>query len=367
VTRFFTGSVAGGTIHTVPGGGAIASAGDLSSALGTATSTSLGPRTEGEVVFLTGTAANPILLNGDVGIDGDVVLQGYVKGRGSLYVSGNVYLPSDVRYLDGSEFGRAADGSENLMGVVAGGSLLVGNVFHPSYGKGDLFGNGTSLPSFSLLMTAEFNRREWAKTQPVLPGAGEDLSIPASWSVANKLFEGTDYVPRYFRFSSDQPVPIFNKKSHFDPATGTWIGPELAWDWDTNYLNFADPTDPSDPTLFDGGGVPIATVQEFTRKGGWISDALLQQMMEDALAARSPGPLQFDGALYSSNSIVGIASNYDSSGGELRFRGAVIGADLGLLAPDGLTVLYDDRVRDLLNIRTATAVEFRESTRLLLQ
>lgn len=364
-TSGFTGAVSGGVIHVIPPGGVVASAAELTAAVTTDTVAALGPQSTAEAVFLTGTLADPILLNGDVGIEGDVVIRGYVKGRGAIYATGTVYLPSDVQYLDDSRFGEASDGTENLLGLVAGRNVIFGRIFHPAYGSGDVYGVGSSMPSFAVCATGEFNRREWAKTQPMLPASGEDLAAPGTWTATNPLYDGAGYIPRYYRFTDSVPVGIFNKQSYFDPATETWIGPELAWDWDTSYLTFADPTDPSDPNLFDGSGHPTAVVESLTA-GSWISDALLEQMIDDAMAARPNGELRIDAALYSSNAIIGMASNYDTSDGELRIRGAVIGADLGLLAPDGLTVLYDERVRDLLHIDGDTEVVLHESGRQIL-
>ena len=364
-TASFTGSVSGGTIHAVPVGGSIASASELTAALTTDTAPTLGAQTSAGAVFLTGTVSDPILLNGDVGIDGDVVLQGYVKGRGAIYATGSIYLPADVQYLDGSQYGTAADGTENLLGLVAGRNILLGRIFHPAYGTGDIYGVGGSMPAFAVSATAEFNRREWAKTQPMLPASGESLSNPGSWTATNPLYAGPGYLPRYYRFTDSGAVGIFNKQSHFDPTTETWVGPELAWDWDSSYLTFADPSDSTDPNLFDGSGNPTAVVEALTA-GSWISDGLLEQLLDDAMAARSSGELRIDAALYSANAIIGMASNYDSSDGELRIRGAIIGADLGLLAPDGLTVLYDERARDLLDIAGDREVVFRESGRRIL-
>jgi len=83
--------------------------------------------------ILTGTAANPLVIDGKVMIDGDVILRGYIKGTGQLFVTGNVYLPGDVVYANANvgtiqeQFGTATDGTSNLLGVIAGKNIVVGD------------------------------------------------------------------------------------------------------------------------------------------------------------------------------------------------------------------------------------------------
>ncbi len=55
---------------------------------------------EKQDLFLVGTAANPIVLNGPVVVRGDVMISGYVTGKGAIYAGGNVYCPNSVRYLN---------------------------------------------------------------------------------------------------------------------------------------------------------------------------------------------------------------------------------------------------------------------------
>lgn len=56
-------------------------------------------------LFLVGTEANPIVINGPVVIPGDVVIKGRVTGQGTLYVGGNLYLAGDLTYLSGPNYG----------------------------------------------------------------------------------------------------------------------------------------------------------------------------------------------------------------------------------------------------------------------
>lgn len=51
-------------------------------------------------LYLEGTAANPIVLDGPVVIEGDVIIKGYVTGQGAIYAGGNVYVPDSIQYVD---------------------------------------------------------------------------------------------------------------------------------------------------------------------------------------------------------------------------------------------------------------------------
>ena len=71
------------------------------------TSTGIGtwssPTTQGDInnkfvgnLILTGTDADPIVLDGDVYVSGDVVIKGVVKGRGAIYSGRNTYIAGNL-------------------------------------------------------------------------------------------------------------------------------------------------------------------------------------------------------------------------------------------------------------------------------
>lgn len=55
-------------------------------------------------IYLVGTDANPIEINGPVVIPGDVVISGKITGIGTLYVGGNLYIAGDITYKNGPDF-----------------------------------------------------------------------------------------------------------------------------------------------------------------------------------------------------------------------------------------------------------------------
>ena len=51
-------------------------------------------------LYLFGTPANPIVLDGPLVVRGDVIISGSVTGQGAIYAGGNVYIPDSIEYLD---------------------------------------------------------------------------------------------------------------------------------------------------------------------------------------------------------------------------------------------------------------------------
>lgn len=56
---------------------------------------------EAQNLFLVGTVADPVVLNGPVVVRGDVVISGVVTGQGSIYSGRNAYVPDDLTYAAG--------------------------------------------------------------------------------------------------------------------------------------------------------------------------------------------------------------------------------------------------------------------------
>lgn len=54
---------------------------------------------EKQNLYLVGTQAQPIVINGPVVVRGSVILSGYVTGKGAIYCKGNAYIPKDLRYV----------------------------------------------------------------------------------------------------------------------------------------------------------------------------------------------------------------------------------------------------------------------------
>ncbi len=97
-------------------------------------------------LYLVGTAAEPIVLDGPVVARGHVIIKGYVTGQGSIYAGGNVYVPDSIRYLDGPSTPRPADNTQpsteawltanagkDFLGLFAAENVVVGNHTHSAW------------------------------------------------------------------------------------------------------------------------------------------------------------------------------------------------------------------------------------------
>jgi len=55
-------------------------------------------------VYIVGTDASPIVINGPVVIPGDVIIKGKITGKGTLYVGGNLYVAGDLSYKNRADY-----------------------------------------------------------------------------------------------------------------------------------------------------------------------------------------------------------------------------------------------------------------------
>lgn len=387
------GAITAGTITVTDGSDAIDSAAEYEAAFVTGNQSNLSASTTGNVI-LTGTRENPIVIDGTVAIDGDVIINGYVKGSGTLLVSGNIFVPSDLQYLDGQvvlsgddpsnptgprTFGVAQDGTRNVLGLTCGGNMLIGDFLQPGTGAGEqpsdavVSGNPDSPWNFALAQISLFNRGEWARTQQHLPGPGDDVDDPSTWTVTNPGYVA-DYVPRYYQFGPGDTIPIYNRgELYFDASSQTWIGDaEVPVAWDPELMTYVDPSDTTNPLLYDQvSGEPRATVLSLAPANNWISESSLEQAIEHFKSEHPEGePMQIDGLMYTNNAIFGIVYRRDSMKGRLEVNGALVCADLGLLAPGyrapaslprselvpgspyavGLRVNYDKRTKGMIHV-----------------
>ncbi len=180
-TESFRGTISGGSIGVALPGERVSSAASAR-ALADGNRTSLQTVTQGNVV-LTGSDIEPIRIDGDVAIDGDLIISGPIEGSGSLWVKGNIYVRGDLQYADavaGSErqFGLGRNGGLNALGLTAGGNIVMGDPFRPQWGEGASVDGSQGGPwNFTVEQTAIFNRGEWVKTQPTLPGKPERVQV----------------------------------------------------------------------------------------------------------------------------------------------------------------------------------------------
>lgn len=101
---------------------------------------------EKQHLFLVGTAAKPIVINGPVVVRGDVLISGVVKGQGAIYSGRNVYCPKSVTYANGPATPRPANNTEaateawmtanankDFLGLFAREHIVVGDYTDPTW------------------------------------------------------------------------------------------------------------------------------------------------------------------------------------------------------------------------------------------
>ena len=101
-------------------------------------------------LYLSGTDAAPLTIDGTVVVEGDVVINGKITGQGTLYVGGNMYVSGDTNYANGPTFAlppghasltpqqrqdfydgwvdTAFDGNKDLVAFGVRGHVLMGQV-----------------------------------------------------------------------------------------------------------------------------------------------------------------------------------------------------------------------------------------------
>lgn len=97
-------------------------------------------------LYLHGTAANPIVLDGSVVVRGDLIISGVVTGQGAIYTSGNVYVPESVEYLNPPTTPRPADNQQStteawltdnwdadFLGLFSGEHVVIGDHTHSTW------------------------------------------------------------------------------------------------------------------------------------------------------------------------------------------------------------------------------------------
>jgi cytoskeletal protein CcmA (bactofilin family) len=297
-------------------------------------------------VILTGTAANPIKIDGTVTVNGDVVLQGVVKGSGALVARGNIYVTSDLTYNDAvvsgkRTYGVAADGTKNDFALAAGGNILVGDYLTP---KGGSLTSTTSLMTgysaggfgFVYSQISLFNRNEWQKTQTTLPNS-KGVQVSNSTYVSG-------YTPKYYTIAPGTPVYVFTKGAYWDAVNKTWIGSEHAGQF-------------SDMTLITPSAGSV--LSSLDPPSNWITATQLKQFwINDENSRVSGAPFKIDGLVYTDSAVFTLARGASKTNGDMVINGGIVARDTGILAGGSLQLNYDVRTKSLMNLRDTTSVVF---------
>jgi hypothetical protein len=319
------GTLSGGTITTVADGDTYS--GSMLPAGGGGSLASDTPNTN---VILVGTKDNPIVIDGEVAVDGDIVISGYVQGTdGVLIARNNLYVVGDIIYADGDTngdgtgdrtYGVTNGGDTNAVAFGAGGNIIHGN-YNTDKGGNLIDGDALSGGGFTMSELSLFNRGEWTKTQPFFdPSTG--LVTDVDTGVANSGYEGADYIPRYYVLEPGDAVANFAPEGtvEWNNELGSWQGKEHGSSF--SEIDLSGQTQGVDYQL-----APL------NPNNNWISQTDLQTIFSNEDGARTPGPYEIDGLLYTNNAIVILDRKASSGGGQMIVNGAIISADAGILIP----------------------------------
>jgi hypothetical protein len=373
-----SGSVSAGVAHGVPHGQAYTGTG-LPTTSNTAAQDLATGKYDGNLI-LVGTEWDPIVINSNVAVNGDLVIQGPIKGKGRLLVRGNVYVTGDVTYANASDqpgdYGTATDGSENLFGVLAGGSIMMGD-YLTVRGVNHSAKDTDKYPSweqYSIHMREENRSNKVTinkKSETLKWGYFDQYSVDAGQKVSGrqgqqfsfttselKLFNNMelekaladpDYTPRFYGLRESQPNNVYVYDSDQEHSV---------------HYNEAGVKKLSDYLISKGLPLDIldrAALHYLSPDGNWMSENTLRKIWFEDEAQRSRGePFRFDGLMYSNNAIFAIVRSYtrhySHTDGRMVIRGGVISADLGVFVPGnggsapGLDLLYDQRVEHFLDV-----------------
>ena len=337
-------------------------------------------------LVLTGTAQDPISIDGTVAINGDLLIKGPIKGEGQLLVRGNTYIMGDVTYADGTQFGKAADGTENALALLSGGNVMMGDyltvrgVNHASQNNAQFpdhtkysIDMRTANRTNNVTVSGSTEALKWGyndtwsidSNQVATGRQGQQFSFTMSelqlfnQMEYNKAKVDATYTPRFYGLRESQPNNIWM----FDSTKGNNQEHAVRYTYQGVYTlpNYIASFNPSSNIL------SRAKYQYLNPKGNWVSETQLRKMWFDDEMARpsSGGEFRFDGLLYSNNSIFAIARSKtrhkSNQNGRMTLRGGVIAADLGIFVPEGLNLLYDPRVERFIELRDSSEVTFVRS------
>jgi hypothetical protein len=365
-----SGSIQAGVAYGVPHGAAFDGNSLPTTSNGALASLESDGSYDGNLI-LVGTNDDPIVIDRRVSVNGDLVISGKVRGWGQLLVRGNVYVVGDVTYDDApGEFGLAADGTRNGLALSAGGSIMMGD-YLTTRGKMNP-SNNAKYPAGGFIDMRQQNRTSTVQGHQVQHGYFDegvyDIGYPQdtvdgfqpqfSFTTSELMLfnemeyqraqSNPSYEPRYYRLNPN--APVYRYVANDEHATRYSEAGVIA---------------------FDPG--PGAVIHDISPNNWWMSDDQLRQIWwEDEMTRPQSGrPFQFDGLLYSNNSIFGIVRSKgrhnSNTYGEMIIRGSIVASDLGMLVPgrdfsanrDALDLFYDRRVADFLTVEDTTQVQFR--------
>lgn len=326
-------------------------------------------------LILIGTDSDPIVIDRKVAVNGDLIIKGKVKGWGQIYAKGNVYVVGDVTYADApGEFGVASDGTTNGFALTAGGSIMMGD-YLTIRGKQHTADN-SKYPAGGFIDMRAANRTQ-TLTRSGQPNETHAIGYFDSGVVDTGAAQGSQ--PQMSFTSSE--LMLFNRREYEKAQADPTYRPRYYRLKPSAPVYRYTSSDEHTVKYNESGVVTItnldnATVHTLNPKNYWVSEDQLRNFWyADEMTRPSSGRAwQFDGLLYSNNSIFCITRSSgrhnSNTRGRMVVRGGIVSADLGMFVPGpdfsaprtALQLYYDKRVANFLRVEDTTRVTFRRLT-----
>lgn len=222
--------------------------------------------TERKNLYLHGTSADPIVLDGPVVVEGDVIIHGTVTGQGAIYAGGNVYVPDSVTYADpptkprpdgndqaDTEAWLSANWEKDFLGLFAQENVVIGD--HT---------NSTWRSYVSGWMKSSLNSSKEDAGEDLIPNtkAGRD---GISGTSDDDLLEGDGVFTTEFYTDEDDKlglIPPGAKVGDRIPGTGEDIDGDGDYDGTTS-LSDIDIADELNYGLW-GGNMPVSGISKYS-------------------------------------------------------------------------------------------------------
>jgi hypothetical protein len=221
---------------------------------------------EGQNLYLVGTAANPIELNGKVVVRGDVIISGYVSGKGAIYSGGNIYCPDSIQYLNAPTTRRPVDNTQpqteqwltdnwnkDFLGLFAKENIVVGDHTNADWRN-----------RVSNWMNNSMNKSEEDAGEDGIPNTVEGRDGIAGTADDDILEEDGNFSVEYYTQEDldNGLIPPNKNVGDIIPGTGEDIDGDGQYD-PTVTLNDIDFQVPLDPANW-GGNMPAGGIAAYS-------------------------------------------------------------------------------------------------------
>ncbi len=325
-------------------------------------------------LILIGTVDDPIVIDKKVAVNGDLIIKGKVKGWGQIYTKGNVYVAGDVTYDDApGEFGLADDGTKNGFALTAGGSIMIGDYL--TIRAKDHDKDTGKFPGGGYIDVRTANKNQ------TLSNSGVNQTVAIGYFDAGVVDAGVAQAKQTEYSFTTSELMLFNQMEYKKKLADSSFKPRYYRIRPTQPLYRYTAND-EHAVKYDDAGVSTitnpgdATIHDLNPKDYWVSENQLRNFWyADEMSRPSSGRAwQFDGLLYSNNSIFCVTRSSDrhksNTRGQMVVRGSIVTADLGVLVPGpdfsvprtAFNLYYDRRVADFLRVEDTTRVQFTRLT-----